>query len=396
MWNRVIRTLTRLRTVLTSKKIIGIFVIIIFVFFDYCGVLFHLLEVDYDKFSYPLEIDMEKVLEAHKNGYEPEYAPVNKLNYTYSITNSKKCSQRSYFGYENVAILFVIKSALYNENRRDVIRQSWGMENRFPDVNIKRIFTLGISEESVIQDKINEENEKHKDLVQAEFVDSYYNNTIKTIMGLKWVVHNCPKAQFIMFADDDMYISTRNLLKFIRNPFNEKVNSREKRSILQTKEKDFAFYKISNITIKTAWRNRNLTRRNLFEFNAIDDRLFAGYVFFSSPKRYKLSKWYVSLKEYPYSKYPPYVTAGAYVLSYNALVDLYYTSMYTQNFKFDDVYLGIVAKKCGISPLHNENFYFWRKPYSKESYSKVIASHGFDDPVELAKIWKEQKSLGHA
>ncbi|GFY78403.1 beta-1,3-galactosyltransferase brn [Trichonephila inaurata madagascariensis] len=343
---------------------------------------------------------MEKVLEALKNGYEPEYAPVNKLNYSYSITNNKKCSRRSYFGYEKVVILFVIKSALYNENRRNVIRQSWGMENRFSDVNIKRIFTLGISEDSDLQDKINGEYEKHKDLVQAEFIDSYYNNTIKTMMGFKWVVHNCPKAEFIMFADDDMYISTRNLLKFIRNPFNEKEKSRKKRSTFQTTERDLVFNKISSISTKTAWDSKNLTRRKLFQFNpflnTFDDRLFAGYVFFSSPKRYRFSKWYVSLKEYPFSKYPPYVTAGAYILSYNALKDLYYTSMYTQNFKFDDVYLGIVAKKCGISPLHNEHFYFWRKPYSKESYSEVIASHGFDDPVELAKIWEEQKSLGHA
>ncbi|GIY36398.1 beta-1,3-galactosyltransferase brn [Caerostris extrusa] len=154
-----------------------------------------------------------------------------------------------------------------------------GMENRFSDVIIRRIFMLGVSTDLLYQDSIDEEYARNKDLVQAEFIDSYYNNTIKTMMSFKWVVENCPKAQFIMFADDDMYVSTKNLLKFIRNPFNKR---------------------------------------------------------------------------------------------------------------------GIVAKKCGISPLHNEHFYFWRKPYSEEAYSNVIASHGFDDPDELKKVWEEQRSLGHA
>ena len=138
-------------------------------------------------------------------------------------------------------------------------------------------------------------------------------------------------------------------------------------------------------------------RRQVFDFELPEDvRLFAGYVFVSSPHRHRTSKWYVSLSEYPYHLWPPYITAGAYVLSKEALVDMYYTSLYTQHFKFDDIFLGIVAKKADIEPFHCDEFHFYKKEYTKFNYKYVITSHGYDDPNELTQVWHEQKSLGNA
>ena len=39
-------------------------------------------------------------------------------------------------------------------------------------------------------------------------------------MGLKWAATVCPEARFYAFVDDDYYLSTRNLLRFLRNPVN--------------------------------------------------------------------------------------------------------------------------------------------------------------------------------
>ena len=70
----------------------------------------------------------------------------------------------------------------------------------------------------------------------------------------------------------------------------------------------------------------------LVDFDLPDDvRLFTGFVFpHSRPHRHKSSKWFVGLDEYPFDFWPPYVTAGAYVLSREALVDMYFTSYYTK------------------------------------------------------------------
>jgi hypothetical protein len=94
--------------------------------------------------------------------------------------------------------------------------------------------------------------------------------------------------------------------------------------------------------------------------------------------------------------WPPYVTAGAYVLSCEALFDMYYASFYTKHFRFDDIYLGLVAKKAKIEPYHCTQFHYYKKEYNVFSYRHVVASHGYDDPNELLEVWNEQRSAGNA
>ena len=44
------------------------------------------------------------------------------------------------------------------------------------------------------------------------------SNTIKTMMGIQWARKFCPRSKFYFFSDDDMYVSTKNVLRFVRNP----------------------------------------------------------------------------------------------------------------------------------------------------------------------------------
>ncbi|KAK8407070.1 hypothetical protein O3P69_002002 [Scylla paramamosain] len=149
--------------------------------------------------------------------------------------------------------------------------------------------------------------------------------------------------------------------------------------------------------LKTGEEAKYLEKYIVTAVNEYMEDLYAGYVFRdSSPIRWVFSKWYISLDEYPYSKWPPYVTAGAYVLSRKSLEELYFGSIYTNNFRFDDIFLGMAAKKAGIKPFHHKEFYFYRKLYDKEGFKWVIACHGFDNPQELQSVWNEQRSAGNA
>jgi len=271
---------------------------------------------------------------------------------------------------EDVTLLIVVKSALENRHSREAIRKSWGFEGRFADVVIRRVFVLGRcvdrTDVADCQDTIDDEMSAHKDIVQADFVDSYYNNTIKTMIGFKWAVTYCTGAQFVLFVDDDYYISVKNLLKYLRNPLN-------------------------------SWPTMDSNAIDEDMNTRFDGRLYSGYLFpQSSPLRHKTSKWFVTLEEYPYSLYPPYITAGAFVLSNTSLIDMYFASYYTKHFRFDDIYVGILAKKLQIIPKHNPNFYFWTLTYSVDVFNDVIASHGFGDPNKLMTAWSQQKSLGFA
>ncbi|KAK8749458.1 hypothetical protein OTU49_015370 [Cherax quadricarinatus] len=294
-----------------------------------------------------------------KSGEGITVKPINEFQYPYSFSNTEKCEIK-----DSIRLMYVVKSALRNFDKRMGIRNSWGFESRFSDVEIRTIFLVGMNEDSHIQKLLEKEAEEYKDIIQAAFRDSYFNNTLKTMMGLHWTYHNCQKVKYFLFVDDDYYVSTRNMLRFLRDPAN------------------YPQY---------------LEKYIVTAVNEYKENLYAGYVFENSrPIRWVFSKWYVSLDEYPYSEWPPYVTAGAYVLSRKSLEDLYFGSTYTYKFRFDDVFLGMAAKYAGIKPFHHKEFYFYRKLYDKEGYKWVIASHGFDDPNELQQVWSEQRSAGNA
>ena len=104
-------------------------------------------------------------------------------------------------------ILFVIKSAVTNLERRMAIRQTWGFERRFPNAPIRTVFLLGVSQEDGVKKSINDEDSKFNDIVQSDFLDSYDNNTLKTMSGFKWAIENCHYASFAVF--------TGNILIFV-------------------------------------------------------------------------------------------------------------------------------------------------------------------------------------
>ncbi|XP_054015167.1 beta-1,3-galactosyltransferase brn [Hylaeus anthracinus] len=461
-FQRSFRLVTKLKL-----KYVCVFISLV-ILLDFFGAFTHFLEVTYDSnFVYPYEGDIHEFVNALRHNEKPAVDPINEYNYTFILNNKEKCVDAAYSSYR---VVYIVKSAIENFERRSAIRKSWGFEKRFFDVPSKTIFMLGVHPyDDEVQTKLEKEAAKYKDIIQASSADSYYNNTIKTMMSFKWLVKYCSNSKFYMFVDDDMYVSVKNVLRFIRNPANypdylkehkkfgahkreigdsNEINELDNKNLSMQRstdilnEKDSFIYKTLNTfntdiihkfkedlsnetsntvpvlktdtfietytnyskkiqsneteTVKTEFTLKR-RKRQIFDFELPDDvRLFAGFVFVSSPHRHKSSKWYVPLSEYPYHLWPPYVTAGAYILSKEALLDLYYASFYTKHFRFDDVYLGLVAKKADIEPFHCEEFHFYKKDYTKFNYKYVISSHGYGNPNELLNVWNEQKALGNA
>lgn len=197
---------------------------------------------------------------------------------------------------------------------------------------IRTFFTLGVDRETLnserptdIQKLVDLEAERYQDIIQFNFVDEYFNNTLKTVNGMRWCKENCIRSKFFLFVDDDYYVSIKNILAFLRNPVNypeyleeykeqlRKLNQRKLHHVVET--------------------SRILLGLGLNIELPADAKLFAGFVFNSSPHRHKSSKWYVSLEEYKYDKWPTYVTAGSFILSREALQEMYCTSLYTKYFR---------------------------------------------------------------
>jgi hypothetical protein len=362
------------------------FILIIIIYIS--GILIHPFEKDYkSEFSYPIDRkDFPEVIAALVDGDDfqiNEHEPMTQINsydYSWIISNEYKCHNENIDNstgdtksttsraYSTVNLILVIKSALDNSKNRIAIRKTWGDEQRFSDVVIKRVFILGscdsVSNSASCQESIESENLKYRDIVQGNFIDSYYNNTIKTMMGFKWLSTYCLNAEFALFVDDDYYLSVKNLLQFLKHPLRSSDSSNVQYS-----------------------PNRHPYLR-----------LYAGHVFLTSPPmRHSTSKWFVSLQEYPFNAYPPYVTAGAYILSNRAFREISMASHYVKHFRFDDIFVGLIAKKIDLQPQHNDRFLFWPPfSYQPEAFDNVIASHGFRDTDFLKQVWSDQKVRGSA
>ncbi|XP_019864943.1 beta-1,3-galactosyltransferase brn [Aethina tumida] len=358
--------------VMRPKKLLFVTVIVTLTLLFF-GVFTHLFEKDFDdNFRYPYEGDIEELVLQLKHNETPTIPAINHYNFRFYNLPSMQCEL-----IHDLRLVYIIKSSPENFLNRKAIRSSWGFERRFSDVEIRRIFLLGWQKSKEVQQKIDTEAGEHNDIVQADFVDSYFNNTYKTMSGFTWAVNYCRNSKFYMFVDDDYYVSTKNVLRFLRYP---------------TNYPQYLQHPLSNVN-----KILHIRKPLQVDLNLNDDvRLYTGYTFESSPLRHYMSKWYVSLEEYPYNKWPPYVTAGAYILSIQALLDMYYASFYTKHFRFDDIYVGILAYKTKIEPFHCPEFYFYKKNYEKYNYQYVIASHGYKDHIEMLTVWTEQKSLGFA
>ncbi|CAB3378104.1 Hypothetical predicted protein [Cloeon dipterum] len=355
---------TRLFTLRATPRIRlisgALLVILVYTLYFY-GVFTHLMERNYyTEFSYPLDEDITVYIDQLRNDAHDK-----------CLAGGTSTELR---------LVYIVKSSMDHFERREAIRQTWGFEGRFSDVPIKRVFVLGMRpNDPHLQARVAEESKKFGDIVQADFVDTYYNNTIKTMMGFKWARQFCPKAKFYFFSDDDMYVSTKNVLRFLRHP---------------TKYPQY-------LEDPAGFVERHKPAREpkqVLDFELSDEvQLYAGEVRNVMPLRHQSSKWYVSLEEYPFHMWPPYITAGAYVVSKATLDTLFLGSLFTKHFRFDDIYLALVAKKSGVDPFHCLHFRLNRLWYdSAVDYQYLIASHDFPNPEELKHFWELQKEAGNA
>lgn len=195
-------------------SILGILILI-----SKSGVLLHFYAKDYFKeFTYPLEGDITPFMEEMRSGGNPSVEPINSHDYLMIKQAKGKCiMDKSEFKDKDIRVVYIVKSALDHFKQREIIRKTWGYEKRFSDVRIKTVFLLGSTEtDPETMSKIQDESYKYSDIIQGNFIDTYYNNTIKTMMGLRWAAELCHQARFFAFFDDDYYVSTRNILRFLR------------------------------------------------------------------------------------------------------------------------------------------------------------------------------------
>ncbi|NXY85343.1 B3GT2 galactosyltransferase, partial [Alcedo cyanopectus] len=65
---------------------------------------------------------------------------------------------------------------------------------------------------------LEEESGAHHDILQQDFLDTYNNLTLKTLMGLEWVAKHCPGASYVLKADSDVFLNLPYLIRRLLVP----------------------------------------------------------------------------------------------------------------------------------------------------------------------------------
>lgn len=267
--------------------------------------------------------------------------------FPYIINEPDKCAESR----PTPFLVLLIATEARQVEARNAIRQTWGNENMASAMGFIRLFLLGKNEGELglLQQRMLEaERRRYHDIIQQDFLDSYKNLTIKTLMGMNWVALHCPQASYVMKTDSDMFVNTEYLIHKLLRP--------------ELKPK-----------------------KNYFTGNNM--RGFA-------PNRNKNSKWYMPPELYPSDKYPTFCSGTGYVFSGDLARKIYRASLSIRHLHLEDVYVGICLAKLQIEPTPPPNeflFNHWRVSYSSCKYSHLITSHGFH-PNELLKYWHHLQS----
>lgn len=158
------------------------------------------------------------------NNHKPSHSRLIYPNEIKSIVNNTtinpECS-RSY-GQDLLVVILVI-SKPNDFHRRKIIRETWGSHVKKNSL-VKIYFVIGKPHDQAddsIQNDIQYENHQFNDLIQFNFIDTYYNLTIKSLAMLRWSMVQCAMAKYVYKVDDDVIVNIENLISFCNDHYNE-------------------------------------------------------------------------------------------------------------------------------------------------------------------------------
>ncbi|XP_008293146.1 beta-1,3-galactosyltransferase 2-like isoform X2 [Stegastes partitus] len=262
-------------------------------------------------------------------------------NYHFIMDNTEVCSQ-------NPFLVLMVPVEPSNVAARDAIRQTWGNESLVQGQVVVTLFMLGVSGGADVE-KLQQENLQYHDLIQSDFVDSYLNLTIKTMVIMDWLATHCRTAAYAMKVDSDMFLNIDNLVIMLQKP--------------------------------------GIPKRNYL----------TGLLMVNRPViRTKSSKWYVPEEMYPDPQYPTYTLGMGYVFS-NDLPEKYVeVSKSIKPFNIEDAYIGMCMKNLGLtpsSPPDPSQFQSYNSKYNRCQFSKVI-TYILSSAPQLVNYWTDLKKPG--
>ncbi|XP_077204197.1 UDP-GlcNAc:betaGal beta-1,3-N-acetylglucosaminyltransferase 7 [Paroedura picta] len=258
------------------------------------------------------------------------------------INHPEKCSGDIY-------LLVVVKSIITQHDRREAIRKTWGREKEVDGKKIRTLFLLGVAskeeERANYQKLLEYEDHIYGDILQWDFLDSFFNLTLKEVNFLKWLGIYCDNVRYVFKGDDDVFVSPDNILEYLEDQ----------------KRRD----------------------------------LFAGDVLYKArPIRKKENKYYIPSALYSKTHYPPYAGGGGFVMDSPLAQKLHKVSESLELYPIDDVFLGMCLEVLKVTPVAHAGFKTFGIVKNKNSkmnkepcfFQSMLVVHKLLPP-ELLRMW---------
>ena len=228
-------------------------------------------------------------------------------------------------------LVIVVITAVNNFEDRQAVRDTWGSYAADAHHNTSLVFLLGSTSSPQLQARLVNESERHRDIVQEDFVDSYRNLSVKSVALLRWVTVYCNTSRYVLKADDDMYVNVSNLILALR-----------------TESKARPTFVLGHV--------------------------FVG----AKPVQNKNSKWYTPESDFSEKVYPRYASGTAYAMTTSAARLLYRASAEVPLFWLEDIYItGLCSRKAGVAVVHHGGFSYQRQNIDGCHFRKAITGHRY-------------------
>ncbi|RXN32468.1 beta-1,3-galactosyltransferase 2-like protein [Labeo rohita] len=277
------------------------------------------------------------------------YDVISPSTYRFILNQPELCLKKSPF------LVLMIPVTLKDTEARTAVRRTWGQYGLIPHVTILHLFVVGQPAQSdpLLQEHLEKESKEYGDIIQMDFVDSYHNLTIKTMMIMNWIATFCQDAQYAMKIDADIFLNVHYLVDYLHG-------------------------------------QGESSRKDYITGSVISD---------ASPHRDSFNKWYISEDLYSDTWYPPYLSGAAYVFSTDLARKISWASRFVRPIPLEDVYVGLCLHVLGVKPAYATRFLGLRNlfevrrlKYERCTFAKCIIVNGFN-PQNLLRIWHDfQKS----
>lgn len=224
----------------------------------------------------------------------------------------------------DIFLLLVIKSSSTSYERREVLRKTWAQERIYNGMWIRTIFMLGTNGEGFEKERWNKviaaEQKRYNDILQWDFMDTYFNLTLKQSLIFDWLDKNCRQFRFLFDGDDDIFVSTENLVDYLQSLDNDGSK-----------------------------------------------HLYAGHLMWGNPIRDPHTKYFVPKTLYEPDEYAPYCSGAGYFMSRYTAMALHKASKRVPLITMEDAYMGLCLQEAKLEPRHHIGVmpFGWKLPTKK-------------------------------